>query len=71
MEHTLECAAALGLTLAGITLCLAPAARDRRLMPGVALLAFFTVAVRYDAASIVVALAVLIAVARGWRLAVP
>jgi hypothetical protein len=71
MEHTLECATALGLTLAGVSFCLAPAARDRRLLLGVALLAFFTVAVRFDAASIVVALVVLIAVTRGWRFAVP
>ena len=71
MEHTLECAAALGLTLAGVRLCLATAGHDRRVLAGVALLGFLTVGVRFDAASIVVAVVVLIAVTRGWRRAVP
>lgn len=71
MEHTLASAAALALALSGVSLCVAPPAHDRRLLAAVALLGLMTTAFRYDAASIVVALVLLIAVSRGWRRALP
>ena len=47
MEHTLQCAMALGLTLAGVRLCLATSERERRVLLGLtALAAGATVAVR-------------------------
>ena len=70
MEHTLQCAAVLALALAGVRLCAAPQADGRRLAAGAALLGLVAMAIRYDAGSIVVVLALLMAGTRGWRPAV-
>ena len=71
MEHTLACAAALALAVAGVSWCAAPEPRDRRLRLAVACLGLLTVALRYDAAAIVAPLLLLIAITGGWRKAMP
>jgi hypothetical protein len=67
MEHTLQCAVALALMRAGASWCAEPGIGTQCLPAGVALLGCAIVAVRYDAASVVVAVAILIVGARGWR----
>src|SRR4051794_15575749 len=67
MEHTLQCAAALATTAAGAAWCGAPRAGGRRLGIAVALLGATLVASRYEGATVVLALVVVIGVMRGWR----
>ena len=68
MEHALEAVVTLALAAAGVRSCSAVGSGERRRMFRWTLIAAaLTVAVRYDAASVLVVLVVMSAVTRGWR----
>lgn len=70
MEHTLECFVALAFSVASVRLCVCSDNQVRRHMLVLTLVgAPLILAVRYDAASVVIPAMMLIAFARGWRLA--
>ncbi len=68
MEHTLQAVATLALAAVGVRLCAASTDRERRLFLGWTLLAAAaTVAVRYDAASVLAMVILVALVTGGWR----